>query len=1255
MADPRIDPRIYGGVPQEPRSTATGAAGLALPYSPPVDVPASTVYSRPLIMEASASISADNKYTASITESVGAAVSQWLPAHLYDAATAPVFQPSPEFRANESLSQVDFVMSPTQEKYILNSRSQGEFQYKLENMRAQNLAHQAMGDNPVSAFITGALDPGYLAIDVLSLGAGRAAKLAGLGAGASRAAVGATAFGATYAAGKAEQAAVPVSETEVFLNAMVNGGAAAAVYRHGALVPRDASYPNQVLHDVTQTMRRESDDLVERATVRSEEVAATKRVPTPEDEVPTIPVMRQAREADGVSGKGKLQELARTSADPKVQVMAQRLNDMLVDDFDLVYRDMAKMGKLNRAHYSPSNNTVYMQATDDPWVLLHETAHAATAYKIAYGQTVPNSAHGKIVSEITELRHDANVYLRKNKPDAGSNASYYTKNNDEFVAGLFSQDAKFEKFLNSVPATKTGGTTILSEFVNSVRRLLGIPPSAESAFTQALGLTEQLAALPLNVNLGGDMLRFAPPQAGPLPAAAAKQAVSAAIAKNISWSLHKTLGAFSDTAKRIADLLVDDPLSMAGDSITSQVRAIRADLQGVQYVYENLLAKVMADNGFGVLNRILRPREALAAQRGVEREVGLEMLRRNRLSLDGVPITHTNVDPRITEMANSLDAVSKVALAEMKRAGVFGAEDLVEHSGYFSRRWDFSKFDDVEKSLMSGGLTQKEARQSLVDTLSIGMQRANGWDAQLASDVAGAIYDRTRAKGYFEDTVLRRHVGEDTLNEVRSVLSNSGIRGERAQRVLDILAGKVDEAGKAPQLKHRVDIALDEAVLLPDGTQRPLSDLIDFNMATTTERYLDNVSAQAAFARKGLTKSSDIVALRKELLESIPTIAEREAAADLFDNTVAALRGEPVGEKVPDFLRKAQAVTQMVGLARAGLFQFTEYATAMAHYGGLNTVTNMFKELPIARGLFSDVAEASHLRNVLARNASQDIRIRPFIQRMEDNFDIPVSDAIQLSLNQAKQLTPYLNALKYVQGHQSRVVANLIVNTLERAAKGDAKASRALSEYGLELHNRMSLQDDLRNFGMDTAKWSDQSWDEARGPLTKMMDDAVLRNRTGEIPAFAQFSSLGKFIFTFRSFVLGAHNKVLAGSLNRDGFGGLGLLMAYQFPLTFAITAADNALVKGKPETTEKTAGMAFGQMGSMGLFSEAIGVVLGNKQQFGSPGTIAIDRAYKLTGAIASGNVNMAGSAAINSIPLLSIILPVKALGEAMAEPPKD
>lgn len=1414
MADQRIDPTIYGARELDARPEFSATSPAAAGYVAPTAVPAvQAVSGSSLVPAGAAQLAADNEAKATALESVGAAVSQWSPAHLFSHLNAPRFDWAEGYNPTRMMQQVDFQLDPAQEKFLLETRSPQEFSHRLENMREQNLAYKAMGDNKGVAFAAAMLDPGYLAIDVASLGAGRALKLAGMGGAAARMTAGGIAAGGALGLGLAEQEVQPLSDAMLYTNAMLNGAATAAFFRNGKVVDADPEFPAQRLHDIALRVQGGPVDMplahadfvgpvpVYRTAQPGDNLTRPRVAPGGDA---TVPLTYGKGAADAPSTNVEYNaslslsrtEQAALNADGRVTQVAS------VDDI-AEFAGSVRMGRTvidkdAKAVYLPDEDRVFLVQSnikpgdDVKGILLHEVGVHMNAERVlgtdrmakmmdtledlalagnsrakqafddvpqntplhlireealgyyiernhrmfkdgivskfvhgvkemlrraglsglklsendivqlvrksaktkaagSFDSTFPYAWHGSPTKGIDKLdtafmgsgegaqafgwghyitteKGTALDYRNKESLKRGTDPEqgglYRVKINareDQFL----DLDARAQSSTVTAALTKLGvreGVTGKTAY-DFLTKKFGSPKAASEALVAegvagnkyATGRTRKADVKSSNYvvysNEFVDMAARYSKGAQPLSPTQASKTVAQRVGKSIEWSLHKTMAKFSPEAKRVADLLVDDPLEMAGNSVVSQHRAIRADLQAPQMAFENLLADHMASQKAGLLSRILRPREALLTQRAVERDVYLEMLRRNRLSMDGMPITHTGVKPHIKEMADALDGVGKAALAELKRAGVNGAENIAEHSGYINRRWDISKIEDIERKLMAGGATVDQARLSIRDSMAVAIARANGWDSQLASDVAKAILDRTRSKGYFEDSAFRRSIGDDGLAEVRGILTGSGISGTRLQRVLDVLAGKTDEAGKASMLKHRVDMALDETLTMPDGSVHTLADMLDTNVTGITERYLDNVSSQAAFARKGLTKSSDVIALRSTMLESIESVAEREQASKLFDNTAAFLRGDPVGEDLPDFMRKAQAVTQMVGLARAGLFQFTEYSTALAQFGAGRTVAALVKELPVVRTMFNDATEATHLKNVLSRNSSADIRIRPFLNRLEDNFEVPVSDAVQMALMQAKQLVPYLNGLKYVQGHQARMVGNLIVDTFNRGAKGDVKALAALEQYGLESHIMGQVRADILAHGMDTAKWADSTWDAVRAPLTKMMDDAVLRNRTGEIPAFAQFTSTGKFLFTFRSFVLGAHNKVLAGSLNRSGFGGLGLIMAYQFPLTYMVTAAAHSAAGKKPMTEEEALAAAFSQMGTLGLFSEAVGVALQNKQQFGSPGTIAIDRVYKLGSAVAAGDGGAAGAAALNSVPLLSIILPVKALGEELKE----
>lgn len=1191
---------------------------------------------------------------ATVGQSIDAAIDEMTPMAAYRAFSGPTFATDPDFKIGEHLNGITMQLNKDDREFLMKSKSEDEFQYKLGNIDRYNRNGRIMGDNMAVSFGMMALDPAYLAIDVVSAGAGHIAAAARLGAGAQRLATGVTAAVGSVGLMGVEGLTRPMSTTEVVAGALLNGAASAAFYSPVArrMEVVDPEFPSGPLHDVAQAGRVEP-SLGDMAGEVAKEV----------------PVFERTVKAGGTkapeflpnsttSAKAVLNDLGTTGNDSLVRTFANRLAELVDTDIP-----MGTVAGTRRSVYDTGRNSIALHEGADEWTKLHEITHAMTANRLRYGRTAPDSAIGKVSKQIEELHKT--VQAATKDMTLTPEAKYYLKNPDEFMAGLYSGHQPFYDVLKSIPVQ---GSNALREFVDKVRQILGIPKGEVNSLTHAIGLTDDLMKQPLVVkstvidNAGvhstytSGLLHSPPSDPSKLAAAIIQNEDNMAvkIAKGLSWSLHKSLSKFSPEMKKAADILVDDPLDMTGNSVVSQSRAIRADLAPLQYRYEDKLKEVMADAGFGLLKRILNPKRALEQQNVIETMVMQEMLAREQAQRLG-RVHQPHSDPNIKHMADSLDAIGKASLAEMKASGVRGAEDVVETSGYFSRRWDIGKIESIEQALEASGLSRDVARSRVVRMVAQGMRRANGWDADLAGDIAKAVVDRTRRKGYFEDSAFRSHVGNDNLKEVRDILEGAGVRGDRLQRAMDVMAGVTDEAGKASVLKHRIDIDMKAGIQMPDGSFVTVANMIDSNMTNITERYLDTVAGRSGLARLGLEDQSAIDKLRKSALSSIKSEGERGQAAKLFDDTVNAIQGKPVGDDMPAFMRASQAATRMVGLASSGLWQITEYAPMMARYGMLKTLGYMFREMPGARQMFDsvrkDIGASTQLKDILTRNSSADIRMRPFVTRLEDNFEIPHSANVQLALSQAQQLVPYMNAQKFVQTHQARVMANLMIDSLVKAAKGDKRAMHGFEQYGLKPDIMVELADDIKRHGMDTAQWSEGTWDKVRGPLTKAADDAVLRNRTGEIPAFAQFSQLGKFIFTFRSFVLGAHNKVLAGTLARDGLAGLSLTLLYQLPLA-AFANLANATIQGKPIQDERElVSKSLGQMGAFGLLSEAFGVISGEKQQFGAPGLIAIDRLYKTASQAASGNVGGAVESAISATPILSIIPGIRAIGAALKE----
>lgn len=728
------------------------------------------------------------------------------------------------------------------------------------------------------------------------------------------------------------------------------------------------------------------------------------------------------------------------------------------------------------------------------------------------------------------------------------------------------------------------------------------------------------------------------------------------VAKGIALNLYKSASRFSDTAKNIMRDLIEDPVDMRGNSVVSQKMAIRADAHRIQSGLYDLTLDAMEARGFGMLKRALNPREAMRVQRQLERELTIELAGRDA----GVVSTAA---PEVVKMADKHVELMQHMLKEMQAADVAGAKGVKPSNGYFTRHWVADQIERIEGRLEDAGYTAAASKAAVVDLVAKSLRGIP--DVQVAQDIAKALVDRAKRKGYFEDTAFSGSVGGGDATQIRDILEASGLPRDRVQRVMDTVMSAVDEAGKSPELKRRVDLDMTHSIQLPDGTSVSVVDMLDSNILSNTDRYVNSMSGRVALANKGLRTPSEIAAKRSEYLHSIANQTGRAEGAKYFDAILEDINGRPSGEAVPELMRTSQQLTQMVGLAGAGVWQITDYAKMMQTYGMGATVKYALKELPVFRSLLNDVnhskTAATELNQVLTANVNYDLRMKPFLQRMEDNFDIQAGAELNIALNHHKQMVPYINGMKFVHGHQAKIAGNLVAQTFSKAASGDVKAIAMLERYGMEPHTIARIRQDIVTNGLDTAKWSDSTWRDVRGPLGKMMDEAVLKSRTGEVPYFAQFSALGKFIFTFRGFTLAAHNKLLAGTLGRDGYAGLSLLMLYQYPLAVAATATNNTIQGKKPLTTEQMLAKAVGQVGALGLYSEIWNMLSGETTRASSPGFIALDRMYQVGGAARAGVMASAndgfsldqygklGGALLNTVPLVASFGPTKALAEQL------
>jgi len=162
-----------------------------------------------------------------------------------------------------------------------------------------------------------------------------------------------------------------------------------------------------------------------------------------------------------------------------------------------------------------------------------------------------------------------------------------------------------------------------------------------------------------------------------------------------------------------------------------------------------------------------------------------------------------------------------------------------------------------------------------------------------------------------------------------------------------------------------------------------------------------------------------------------------------------------------------------------------------------------------------------------------------------------------------------------------------------------------------------------------------------------MADSVVLENRLGEIPAWMQFSSVGKVVLPYMTFVAGAWNKILRRTGKLDGTTGIAMAFAYQLPLaTIASTAS--LTLGGQDATPEKIMTKAITQVPLMSWLGFGVDFV-----SQGPTNSIAalsiIDKMYSATSSVAKGEVDPA--TLIKAVPFLGIMPGMRLLGTSLSD----
>jgi len=657
--------------------------------------------------------------------------------------------------------------------------------------------------------------------------------------------------------------------------------------------------------------------------------------------------------------------------------------------------------------------------------------------------------------------------------------------------------------------------------------------------------------------------------------------------------------------------VVDDPVRRAGiltnDNAASILRVNANILDGVFAKWTGSLEEVISRReGFGWFSTKMDVSGRYGAARdALERQVAEELARRDAEWHRFGAVSDIRIDPDVKRLADEYEQMMTQAAEMAKRQGLAGFEDFTPRPGYFHRSWNESKIRALEAEF-----GRKTVRNLLTESISRGL----GITKKEAQLISTAILTRTRSKAAGLRPEFLGALGKTDTDAIRTMLVEAGTDDATIKSIMGRIEQRLDEAGRTKYSKSRLPLDMTVKITTPDGRTISVLDMIDTDLSRLAENYNQQMAGRSALAAAGVGgDDASIQALRGRYYDALVNAKLKDADIEdrmlQFDHLMSDFTGNrPPGTVLSAPAQRAKSLAQATMLAASGLWQVAEYGTLAYRHGGVRTTLEFFRQFPGVAGYLRKVGRDpdlyDELSTVVGLDLARDVRVRPWLRQYEANLaarDTLVDRVLHMSV----QAVPILNGMKFVHTHQVRMNANLTMNTLGRAARGDRKALRMLREYGLDDTAwgkvKKAIDDNAEFKGKNVLRmnwdgWPQDAVDAALNVGSRIMDDAILYGRAGQGSSFAR-SQLGQVLGQFRSFVSFAHNKLLRGTIHNAGYTGLAALLAYQYPLTMMMVAA-NELRKGESVDLTSEDGLkdlakkALGYTAGLGFIGDAASIV---------------------------------------------------------------
>lgn len=617
-----------------------------------------------------------------------------------------------------------------------------------------------------------------------------------------------------------------------------------------------------------------------------------------------------------------------------------------------------------------------------------------------------------------------------------------------------------------------------------------------------------------------------------------------------------------------------------------------------------------------------------------------------RAEMDGMPIPTlpTDAGTRAVVEAYQKSGFAPQTAKRMQESGMESANDL-----RISNNWLPVQHDPHKLFRFIGGNADKYKAV------------ARAYGDQIAEQFPAMLKTLTKA-GDSVDDVLER-IGKQFLQgmERRMKDNNGAVLGTTKEQLGDILRASgadedtvttalraispsMDKAGESKHLRSRIGWDMSRAYSMPDGSTFRILDGVNTNLEQVLKTYNNTISARIGLARKGFTNSGQLTEQFNKILDQYkgdPLMHDKAKA--FLHNTENLLLGRAVGDRESNTIQVLNTVARALHLKNSGIYNMLDLANSIQEFGFqtvMNHFTKGFKAVVQREGV--SPTQAQKITDIIQCRLINEGKMRSVYTHLDSNYQT-TSGIFMQSVNTLGQSIKFLNGSEYVRRQHLGMIASIQGEILEDLVNNSVRSVDYLKSLGMDAARIQELRSAIQTHGLYDSLWPTDLADEVATRLTSSVDTLALQVRRGEIPSFLQYSSVGRVLFPYFTFVAASHNKILRKEYERGGAAGIAMHMLTTAPL--AVMAAAMVNITSGKDPFEDITSKAFSILPALGYTSAPVN--FGMRGEFGgTPAPFAIINTLpKLMESMANGDTE----GMIKNSPILAVTLPVRLISEVL------